>query len=154
LKKKKEKREKLPVDLGTPETARKLRPDPLAVQTDIWKRSVGSNHAIELQQSGVEVRRLFTLTVVGLMPRAVDLSAIRGISEPAPQWLAARKIDIYNPWAERQRERLPVIFRWLIDEESFRSIDASKSWRKGKASEIVLDGLYDYAYSSGRLRRR
>ena len=154
MKKKKEKKEKLPVDLGTPETREKLRPDPLAIQTDIWKRSVGSEDAIELQQSASEVRRLFNLTTAGLTPRAVDLSSVRGLSNDAPEWLAIRKVDIYNPWATRQREKLPVIFRWLIDEESFKSIDASKGWRKGKASEMVLDALYDYAYASGRLKRR
>ena len=58
MKKKKEKKEKLPVDLGTPETREKLRPDPLAVQTDIWKRSVGPEDVIELHQSASEVRRL------------------------------------------------------------------------------------------------
>mgnify|MGYP003124435197 CR=1 FL=1 len=51
MKKKKEKKEKLSVDLGTPETREKLRPDPLAVQTDIWKRSVGSEDDSRLDPS-------------------------------------------------------------------------------------------------------
>ena len=130
MKRKQRKREQ--ADLGTPETRAKLQRDPLDYMAERWKKKYGAQDAIELQESGAEIRRLFRYTVGPLTPRAVDLSAIKTGSHNAPEWLAARKLDVYNPWAIKMGWRMPIVLAWLIDEKPMYSIDKSKYWRKGK----------------------
>ncbi len=151
MKRKQRKREQ--ADLGTPETRAKLQRDPLDYMAERWKKKYGAQDAIELQESGAEIRRLFRYTVGPLTPRAVDLSAIKTASHNAPEWLAARKLDVYNPWAIKMGWRMPIVLAWLIDEKPMYSIDKSKYWRKGKTSEIIVYALYEYCYTSGRLKR-
>ena len=89
LKRKQRKREQ--ADLGTPETS-KAATRSAGLYGREMEEKIWVSDAIELQESGAEIRRLFRYTVGPLTPRAVDLSAIKTASHNAPEWLAARKL--------------------------------------------------------------
>lgn len=138
------------VDLGTEQTRQRLRRDPVAEMAARWRdREV--REAGEMETAAREIRRIYTATVAGLMPKAVDMNGVRGVGDPMPVWLAQAKRDRYDPWAKEMSavQDLPLVMDWLIDEVPLTVIDASRRQRKGSASTTVTHALTRYAQIAG-----
>lgn len=140
------------VDLGTEQTRQRLRRDPVSEMAARWRdREV--REAGELESAAREIRRIYTATVAGLMPKAVDMNGVRSSGEPMPAWLAQAKRDRYDPWAKEMSvsHDLPLVMDWLIEEFPLTVIDANRRQRKGRAAETVTNALTRYAQIAGWL---
>lgn len=137
-------------DMGTEQTRAKLRPDPVDELAAYWRRRE-YREAGELEDAAREIRRIYNMTVEGMMPRAVDMHAVRGAPKPMPEWLAQAKRDRYNPWAKEMGAdgRLSLVVDWLIQEVPLAQIDKDRKQRNGRASEIVVQALTRYAEIAG-----
>lgn len=137
-------------DLGTEQTRQRLRRDPVSEMASKWRdREV--REAGELESAAREIRRIYTATVAGLMPKAVDMNGVRSAGEPMPAWLAQAKRDRYDPWAKEMGDALilSLVFDWLIDEIPMIAIDAQRRQRKGSAAKAVRHALTRYAEIAG-----
>ncbi len=140
-------------DPGTPETRKKLRPDPVQELYRIWLKR-GYRDAAELYESALEIRQIFMLVSGGLFARAIDWTGtIKGSKTPLPEWLSQRRTDVYVPWTKEMTDRqMTTIMQWLIDEKPLGEIDRYYKQKNGRASHTVVCALTRYAYMSGRIR--
>ena len=133
------------VDLGTPETRKKLRADPVSYMANNW----GKNYR---DMACREIRRIFMMEVP-LQPRAVDLSAVKGASIPLPLWLSIKRRDIYVPWTKDiGREKFNILIKWLIDEVNLSELDRITNKRKGTSKVVIVHCLTRYGVLSGNIR--
>lgn len=139
-------------DHGTEQTRQRLRRDPVDELAAQW-RNREVREAGELESAAREIRSIYTATVIGMMPKAVDMNGVRGKGEPMPEWLAQAKSDRYNPWAKEMGEQgsLFLVIDWLIEEVPLSAIDATRRQRNGLASEVVVHSLTRYAQIAGWL---
>ena len=138
------------VDLGTPETRKKLRADPVSYMANNWGKSYRDILALEMACR--EIRRIFMMEVP-LQPRAVDLSAVKGASIPLPLWLSIKRRDIYVPWTKDiGPERFNILIKWLIDEVNLSDLDRITNKRKGTSKDIIVHCLTRYGILSGNIR--
>lgn len=149
----KKKQKKVPdKDLGTPQTRAKLRPDPVQELYNIWLKK-GYRDASALQESAIEIRQIFMLVSGGLFARATDWSGVRTGGAPLPEWLAAKRREVYLPWTREMDDRMiSVLMAWLIDEKPLGQIDRDLKQKNGRASTQVVTALTRYAFMSGRIR--
>lgn len=139
-------------DPGTEQTRARLRRDPVDEMAAHW-RNREMREAGELENAAREIRRIYTATVAGLMPKAVDMHGVRGRGESMPEWLAQAKRDRYDPWAKEMGDGLvlPLVLDWLIEEVPLVKIDGIRKQRKGRAAEVVVHSLTRYAQIAGWL---
>lgn len=138
------------VDLGTPETRKKLRADPVSYMANNWGKNYRDITALEMACR--EIRRIFMMEVP-LQPRAVDLSAVKGASIPLPLWLSIKRRDIYIPWTKDiGPEKFNILIKWLIDEVNLSELDRITNKRKGTSKDIIVHCLTRYGILSGNIR--
>ena len=139
------------IDLGTEQTRKRLRPDPIQSMASTWGRNYRDIMALEA--AAREIRRIFVMQTSALHPKAVDMSHVPGASIPLPEWLATRRRSIYNPWAaEIGTDKFNVVIHYLVDEYSLEQLDKSIRKRKGTAKRILVHCLTKYAQLTGSIR--
>ncbi len=139
------------VDLGTPQTRKKLRLDPVDYMARVWGKKYRDIVAIEA--SAREIRKIYLMELHGLFPKAVDLSSVRGSSISMSEYLAIKRRDNYLPWVRKVGSwRFNVLLYWLIDELNLTEIDKRIRKRKGTAKEIILLCLVEYGKISGNIK--
>ena len=139
------------VDLGTPETRKKLRLDPVDYMARVWGKKYRDIVAIEA--AAREIRKIYMMELHGLFPKAVDLSSVRGSSIAMSEYLAMKRRDNYLPWIRKIGSwRFNVLLYWLIEEMNLAEIDKRIRRRKGTAKETILLSLVEYGKISGNIK--
>ena len=139
------------VDLGTEQTRKRLRPDPIQSMASTWGRNYRDIMALEA--AAREIRQIFVLQTSALHPKAINMNHVKGATIPLPEWLATRRRSGYNPWAaEIGTNNFNVCIHYLVDEYSLEQIDKSIRKRKGTAKRMLVHCLTRYAQLTGSIR--
>ena len=139
------------IDMGTEQTRKRLKVDPVVSMAQGW-RVRGFRDGPQLESAAREIRRIYIMVAGGMMPKAVDLSSVKGASVPISEWLAQRRRDIYIPFCQEIGADFGIIVSWLIDEVPLSEIDRAKRKRNGYASELIVRHLTRYCVLSGTIK--
>jgi hypothetical protein len=111
-------------------------------------------------RAAVEINDAFHAIVGALFPRAQDPSR-EGIRTSAPKedWPKSLRssVDRYKAWAYNWSARfslggppvLAVCIDIIVDGRTCCDVDSARRWRKGRAADLIREGLEDYARRAG-----
>lgn len=139
-------------DYPTPETESKLKRCSLEAM-----RSRGAI-GMEEMRAADEIARVFHGVTAGLFARAQAIEPARGSGRGMPAALAEVYSERYKPWADwasepSRRRIMAACMDVIIDGWTVGEVDADRRWRNGTASELLREGLTQYARMAGWLRR-
>ena len=141
------------VDLGTEQTRKRVRSDPI----DYMVRNWGKNYRdiSQIEYAARDIRRMFMLAAGGLIPRATNWQRSTGAPTalPALEWAYLRRRAIYLPWVREIGWKHSIVMLFLIDEMPLSKIDKRMGKRKGTAKDIIIHCFTRYAQISGNLTR-
>lgn len=110
-------------------------------------------------RAALEIRQVYHAIVGGLFPRAHDPSGIGVRGAPRPDWSPAMTAayERYCAWAKELSDRLslggPPILEIcvdaIVDGMTCAEIDQARRWRKGRAADLIREGLERYAVRAG-----
>lgn len=141
----------------TPQTLAKRQRNPLQVLHE--RGAIGD----EELRAAVEISRVYHAIIGGLFPRAQDPSRQNIRSNPPQEDWPKSLSDAakrYKAWAQRLSDNrvmggppiLEVCIDAIVDGQTCCEIDKARRWRKGRAADLIREGLEDYACRAGWLQ--
>jgi len=137
-------------DSGTGQTVIRLRASPIASLIDRGK--IGG----EERMAAEEICKVFMAISGALFTRGVSLERVdRGQSPPDPPWMIDAQSRYrafaahWSAMAKMGHPLLAIMIEAVFDERPFRTIDADRNMKNGKAEKVVIAGLRDYAARAG-----
>ena len=141
-----------PMDMGTEQTRKRLRADPVVTAARKWRKN-RVRDSLALESSAREIRRIYQMVASGQLVRARDLVSVKTHGTPINEWLAQRRRDVYLPWSKSMGKDMSVFVDWLIIEIPLFECDRKLRKRNGYTSDLIERALTLYSVMSGAIKK-